>query len=130
MTFDKFIYRESGYPGQGVRLAVDFAVGEITVWTAGDGEVMWRRLAGPCLAVLRTKTAACAFDAWHDGSPAPDGDGPGWSLEFCFGGKTLRRVSGGAMPARWQEFQSVLDLCGALAENRSKRKQVLLQAAT
>lgn len=124
MTFDKIVYRETGSGGPGIRLTVDFGIGEIAVYSSG-GEVMWRRLAGPCMSVLRMKTAACHFEAWNSGVSAPDGDSAGWSLALSREGKTVKQMNGGgALPEHRAAFASLVDLCFSLVENRSKRHAI------
>ena len=120
MTFDKLVYRESAGSEPGSTLTVDFGgIGELTVRSGIRGEVNWRRLTRPVLDVLRFKLDACDFDAWLDVYSAPAADGFGWGLEFFQGGKSVKQVSGrDAVPKQWPVFQSVLELCGALAENR------------
>ena len=134
MTFDKLVYHESAGTEPGSVLTVDFGgIGELTVQSALLGEVNWRRLTRPVLDVLRLKLDACKFEAWRDDYSVPAAEGGGWWLELFDGGKPVKQVSGGsAVPEQWPVFQSVLELCGALAENRSKenlrlnsRKQVI-----
>ena len=128
MTFDKLVYREAvsgAAPGapSGCVLTVDFGgIGELTVKSGIRWEVNWRRITRPVLDVLRAKFDACDFEAWRDDYSAPSADGSGWGLELFDGGKSVKQVSGGnAVPEQWPVFQSILELCGALAENRSKR---------
>ena len=123
MTFDKLVYHESAGPDPGSTLTVDFGgIGELTVRSGLRGEVNWRRLTRPVLDVLRLKLDACEFEAWRDDDPAPETNGAGWGLELFNNGKTVKRISGGAVPEQWPAFRSILELCGALAENRSKRE--------
>lgn len=124
MTFDKIVYRESEQSEPGICLTVDFAIGEIAVHPSG-GEVMWRRLAGPSMAVLRMKIDACHFEAWDSGCVTPDGHSPEWTLELCRGEKSVKRVTGGgAVPDHRPAFASLVDLCFSLAETRSKSRCV------
>ena len=120
MRFDKLVYRESAGTAPGSVLTVDFGgIGELTLRTVPRGEVNWRRLTRPVLDVLLAKLEACDFEAWRNDESAPEADGPGWGLELFEGGKTVKQVSGKkAAPEQWAVFQSVLELCGALAENR------------
>ena len=120
MRFDKLVYRESAGTAPGSVLTVDFGgIGELTLRTVPRGEVNWRRLTRPVLDVLRAKLEACDFEAWRNDESAPEADGPGWGLELFEGEKTVKQVSGKkAAPEQWAVFQSVLELCGALAENR------------
>ena len=120
MRFDKLVYRESAGTAPGSVLTVDFGgIGELTLRTVPRGEVNWRRLTRPVLDVLRAKLEACDFEAWRNDKSAPEADAPGWGLELFEGGKTVKQVSGKkAAPEQWAVFQSVLELCGALAENR------------
>ena len=137
MTFDKLVYRET-VPGAaagmqglsasdatdpGSMLTVDFGgIGELTVRSGPCGEVNWRRITRPVLDVLRSKLDACKFEAWRDDYSAPAADGPGWGLELFDGEKSVKRIRGGnAVPEQWPAFRSILELCGALAEDRSKR---------
>ena len=124
MQFDKLVYRESGCPDRGSVLTVDFGgIGEITAESEARHEVNWRRITRPLLDVLLTKLEACDFEAWRDEYSMPDSDGFGWGLELFEDGKSVKRMSGGtAVPEQWPAFQSILELCGALAENRSKRE--------
>ena len=128
MNFDKLVYRESGRPEQGSVLTVDFGgIGELTVRSGLRGEVNWRRLTRPVLDVLRLKLDACKFEAWRDDYSAPSPDGFGWGLELFDGGKPVKRISGcNAVPEQWPSFQSILELCSALAENRSKENRRIL----
>ena len=130
MRFDKLVYRESNRPDRGSVLTVDFGgIGELTVESGFRGEVNWRRLTRPLLDVLRSKLDACDFEAWDD-EYTPAQDGFGWGLELFDGGKTVKQISGGnAVPEQWTAFQSILELCDALAENRSKRKLIRMQTA-
>ena len=120
MTFDKLVYRESAGPGTGSVLTVDFGgIGELTVASGIRGEVNWRRITRPVLDVLRAKLDACDFEAWSDDDSGPAPDGSAWDLELFDGGKSVKQVSGGiAVPEQWHVFRSLLELCGALAENR------------
>ncbi len=132
MTFDKLVYREavpaehpaSDGTGQGSVLTVDFGgIGELTVRFDFRGEVNWRRITRPVLDVLRAKLDACKFEMW--GGDCPASDTPGGGLELFLGEKSVKQVScHGATPDQWALFQSVLELCGALAENRSRRDAV------
>ena len=126
MTFDKLVYHESAGPDPGSVLTVDFGgIGELTVRSGLRGEVNWRRLTRPVLDVLRLKLDACAFEAWENDNPAPETNGAGWGIELFNGGKSVKQLNGsGVLPEQWAVFQSVLELCGALAENRSKRETV------
>ena len=123
MTFDRLVYHESNRPAPGCVLTVDFGgIGELTVKSGIRGEVNWRRLTRPVLDVLRAKFDACDFEAWEDEYASPSSDGSGWGLELFDGGKPVKHVSGGdAVPEQWPAFQSILELCGALAENRRQR---------
>ena len=123
MTFDKLVYHESAGPDPGSVLTVDFGgIGELTMRSALCGEVNWRRLTRPVLDVLRMKLDACDFESWRDDYSAPAADGGGWWLELFDGGRPVKQVSGGsAVPDQWHVFQSILELCGALAENRRQR---------
>jgi hypothetical protein len=107
-------------------LTVDFGgIGELTVRSGPCGEVNWRRITRPVLDLLRSKLDACDFEAWRDDYSAPAADGSGWGLELFDGGKTVKQVRGGkTVPEQWPEFRSILDLCDALAEDRSKRKRI------
>ena len=120
MTFDKLVYRESAGEAPGNVLTVDFGgIGELTVRSGRCGEVNWRRLTRPVLDVLKLKIDACEFEAWSDDDPSPETNGAGWGLELFNGGKSVKQVnSGNVRPDQWAEFQSILELCGALAENR------------
>ena len=120
MRFDKLVYRESAGTAPGSVLTVDFGgIGELTLRTAPCGEVNWRRLTRPVLDVLRAKLEACDFEAWRNDESASEADGPGWGLELFEGGKPVKQVSGrNAIQEQWPAFQSILELCGALAENR------------
>ncbi len=120
MTFDKLVYHESAGPDPGSVLTVDFGgIGELTVKSGLRGEVNWRRLSRPVLDVLRLKLDACRFEAWRDNDPAPEVNGAGWGLELFSGGKPVKRISGGGgLSEQWPAFRSILELCGALAENR------------
>jgi len=94
------------------------------VWSGRGGEVNWRRLTRPVLDVLRLKLDACKFEAWRDDDPAPETNGAGWGLELFNGGKSVKQVnSGSVLPEQWAAFQSILELCDALAENRSKENR-------
>ena len=125
MTFDKLVYREAvsvatADADPACMLTVDFrGIGELTLKSGIRGEVNWRRITRPVLDVLRAKFDACDFEAWRDDYSIPAADGPGWRLELFDDGKTVKQVSGGnAVPEQWPVFQSILELCGALAENR------------
>lgn len=120
MIFDKLVYHESAGADPGSVLIVDFGgIGELTVRSALRGEVNWRRLTQPVLDVLRMKLDACDFDAWRDEYAASAADGFGWGLELLDGERTVKRISGrSAVPEQWPVFRSILELCGALAENR------------
>ena len=120
MTFDKLVYHESAGPNPGSVLTVDFGgIGELTVKFGFRGEVNWRRLTRPVLDVLRLKLDDCKFETWQDDDSAPEKNGTGWGLELFNGGKTVKQVNGGSvLPEQWAVFQSILELCGALAENR------------
>ena len=122
MTFDKLVYHESAGPDPGSVLTVDFGgIGELTVKSGLRGEVNWRRLTRPVLDVLRLKLDACRFEAWRDDDSEPAPGGFGWGLELFDGGKRVKRISGGGiLPEQWPVFRSILELCGSLAENRSK----------
>ena len=124
MNFDKLVYRESAGADPGSVLTVDFGgIGELTLRSGVRGEVNWRRLTRPVLDVLRAKLDACDFEAWRDDYSGAAADGPGWGLELFDGGKTVKLVCGSsALPEQWPVFRSILELCGALAENRSKRE--------
>lgn len=126
MTFDKLVYHESAGPDPGSVLTVDFGgIGELTVRSGRRGEVNWRRLTRPMLDVLRLKLDACEFEAWRDNDPAPEVNGAGWGLELFSGGKPVKQVNGGSiLPEQWAAFQSILELCGTLAEDR--RQDLLL----
>ena len=120
MTFDKLVYHESAGPDPGNTLTVDFGgIGELTVKSGLRGEVNWRRLTRPVLDVLRSKLDACDFEAWQDDYSEPAPDGFGWGLELYNDGKSVKQVNGGGLlPEQWSVFRSILELCGALAENR------------
>ena len=121
MTFDKLVYRESGRIAPGRVLTVDVGgIGELTLKSGFSGEINWRRITRPVLDVLRTKLDACDFGSWHDEYAAPAADGFGWGLELFEEGKSVKRIRGGVVPEQWPAFRLILDLCGALAENRSK----------
>jgi len=122
MQFDKLVYRESDLQDRGNVLTVDFGgIGELTVKSGLRGEVNWRRLTRPLLDVLKLKLDACDFETWDDDYSSPAADGPGWGLELFDGEKSVKQVCGGStLPEHWTAFQSLLDLCDALAENRSK----------
>ena len=124
MRFDKLVYRESAGTAPGNVLTVDFGgIGELTLKTVPRGEVNWRRLTRPVLDVLRAKLEACDFEAWPDDDPAPGIDGSAWGLELFEGGKPVKQVSGrNAIQEQWPAFQSILELCGALAENRRQSR--------
>ena len=120
MTFDKLVYHESAGPDPGSVLTVDFGgIGELTLRSGRRGEVNWRRLTRPVLDVLRLKLDACEFEAWRNDDPAPETNGTGWGIELFNGGKPVKQVNGGSvLPEHWAVFQSILELCGALAEDR------------
>ncbi len=120
MTFDKLVYHESAGPDSGSVLTVDFGgIGELTVKSGLRGEVNWRRLTQPVLDVLRMKLDTCDFEAWKNDDPAPGRDGFAWGLELFNGGKSVKQLNGGGvLPERWPAFRSIMELCGALAENR------------
>ena len=122
MQFDKLVYRESNRPERGSELTVDFGgIGELTVKSGVRGEVNWRRLTRPLLDVLRTKLDACDFETWNDEYTSA-ADGFGWGLELFDGGKSVKQVVGGsAVPEQWTAFRSILELCGALAEDRRQK---------
>ena len=123
MTFDKLVYHESAGSDPGSELTVDFGgIGELMVKTGLCGEVNWRRITRPVLDVLRSKLDACDFDAWREDDPAPAADGARWGLELFDGEKSVMQVRGGsAVPEQWPAFRSLLELCGALAEDRRQR---------
>ena len=129
MTFDKLVYHESAGPDPGSVLTVDFGgIGELTVKSGFRGEVNWRRLTRPVLDVLRLKLEACKFEAWQDDYSAPEMNGAEWGLELFNGGKSVKQINGGSiLPENWDIFRSILELCGALAENRSKEAAPPLQ---
>ena len=120
MTFDKLVYHESAGPDPGNVLTINFGgIGELTVKSGLRGEVNWRRLTRPVLDVLRMKLDACDFETWGNDDPAPDSFD--WGLELFNEGTPVKRISGGGiLPEQWPAFRSILELCGALAENRSK----------
>ncbi|MBR2963811.1 MAG: hypothetical protein IKC53_06365 [Lentisphaeria bacterium] len=120
MTFDKLVYHESAGPDPGSVLTVDFGgIGELTVRSGLRGEVNWRRLTRPVLDVLRLKLDACEFEAWRDDDSAPETNGAGWGIELFNGDKAVKQLNGGSvLPEQWATFQSILELCGALAEDR------------
>ena len=120
MRFDKLVYRESAGTAPGNVLTVDFGgIGELTVRSGRGGEVNWRRLTRPVLDVLRAKLEACDFEEWPNDDPAPGTDVSAWGLELFEGGKPVKQVSGrNAIQEQWPAFQAILELCGALAENR------------
>lgn len=120
MIFDKLVYRESNRPDRGNVLTVDFGgIGELTVKSGLRGEVNWRRLTRPVLDVLRAKLDACDFEAWREDYSTPVPDDSAWGLVLFDGEKAVKQISGGsAVPEQWSVFQSVLELCGALAEDR------------
>ena len=132
MTFDKLVYHESAGPDPGSTLTVDFGgIGELTVRSGSRGEVNWRRLTRPVLDVLRLKLDACKFEAWQNDNSAPEMNGTGWGLELFNGGKSVKQVKGGrVLPEQWGVFQSILELCGALAENRRQRGSAGLRSGT
>ncbi len=124
MVYDKLVYHESAGADPGSVLTVDFGgIGELTMRSAPCGEVNWRRLTRPVLDVLRMKLDACDFEAWRDEYDAASAaDGFGWGLELFDGEKSVKQISGGStVPEQWPVFQSILELCGALAENRKQR---------
>ena len=123
MVFDKLVYHESAGPDPGSELTVDFGgIGELMMRSGLRGEVNWRRLTRPVLDVLRMKLDACDFEAWQNDYSAPAPDGFGWGLELFDGATTVKLIRGhNAVPEQWTAFRSILELCGALAENRSKR---------
>lgn len=130
MKFDKLVYRETKRPGRELRVTVDFGIGEITAQSAPDGEIMWRRLAGPCGTVLRMKLAECDFAAWEEVDAARNADGSGWSLELSSDGRPAMRLGGdGDAPMRRPAFASVIGMCFALAENRSSERRGASPAA-
>ena len=124
MTFDKLVYHESAGPDPGSVLTVDFGgIGELTVRSGFRGEVNWRRITRPVLDLLRSKLDTCNFEAWRTDYSASAPDGCGWGLELFDGEKPVKRIIGSsAVPEQWPAFQAILELCGALAENRSKRE--------
>ena len=126
MTFDKLVYHESAGPDPGSVLTVDFGgIGELTVRSGRRGEVNWRRLTRPVLDVLRLKLDACEFEAWKNDNPAPETNGAGCGIEFFNGGKPVKQLNGGGvLPEQWAVFQSVLELCSSLVEDR--RQDLLL----
>ena len=121
MTFDKLVYRESAWPDPGRVLTVDFGgIGELTL--SSGSCVNWRRITRPVLDILRMKLDACEFESWREDDPSPAGDGSAWELELFEGEKAVKQINGGrVVPEQWPVFQSVLELCGALAENRRQR---------
>ncbi len=131
MTFDKLVYRETVSSTQpipnetppGNVLTVDFGgIGELTLKSGFSGEVNWRRITRHVLNVLRSMLDACDFEAWRDDYTASATDKSDWGLELFDGGKPVKRIRGGdAVPEQWPAFRSILELCGALAEDRSKR---------
>ena len=123
MTFDKLVYHEACRPAPGSVLTVDFGgIGELTLKSVPGGEVNWRRLTRPLLDVLQSKLDACDFGTWRDEYSASAADSFHWGLELFDGGKPVRRISGGStLPEQWPAFRSILELCGALAENRNNR---------
>ena len=127
MTFDKLVYHEAGRPNPGSVLTVDFGgIGELTLKSVPGGEVNWRRLTRPLLEVLRSKLDACDFGTWREDYSASPADGFDWGLELFDGGKPVKRISGGsAVPEQWPAFRSILELCGALAENRRQSLRCL-----
>ena len=124
MTFDKLVYHESAGPDPGNVLTVDFGgIGELTLKTIPHGEVNGRRLTRPVLDVLRAKLEACDFEAWASDNSEPGINGSAWGLELFEGGKPVKQVSGrNAIQEQWPAFQSILELCGALAENRRQSR--------
>ena len=123
MTFDKLVYHESAGPDPGSTLTIDFGgIGELTVKSGLRGEVNWRRLTRPVLDVLQLKLDACEFEAWGNDDPAPEKIGTGWGLELFKGGKAVKQVNcRSVLPEQWAVLQSILDLCGALVENRRQK---------
>ena len=123
MIFDKLVYHESAGPDPGSVLTVDFGgIGELTVESGLRREVNWRRITRPVLDVLRAKLDACDFEAWRENDSVPPPDCARWGLELFNGGKSVKHICGGAQPEQWTAFLSLLELCGELAENRSKRE--------
>lgn len=143
MKFDRLVYRETasgaaaGQPDSSAPcgaepenvLTVDFGgIGELTLKSGPRGDVNWRRITHPVLDVLRSKLDACEFDAWRDDYSAPSKNDHGWGLELFDGETSVKRIAGGGdVPERWPVFLSLLELCGALAENR--RQSLLHQCA-
>ena len=123
MNFDKLVYHESAGANPGSVLTVDFGgIGELTVKSGFHGEVNWRRISRPVLDVLRSMLDACDFEAWRNNDSAPTADGSAWGLELFDGEKSVMQVRGGsAVPEQWSAFRSLLELCGALAEDRKQR---------
>lgn len=126
MTFDKLVYHESAGPDPGSVLTVDFGgIGELTVRSGLRGEVNWRRLTRPVLDILRMKLDACEFEVWRNDDPAPETNGAGWEIELFNGGESVKQVNGGnILPEQWTAFQSILELCSSLVEDR--RQDLLL----
>ena len=124
MVFDKLVYHESAGPDPGSELTVDFGgIGELTMRSGLRGEVNWRRLTRPVLDVIRMKLDACDFEAWRDDYSASAAGVPGWGLELFDGEKPVKRIIGcNAVPEQWPVFQSILEMCGALAENRRQKE--------
>ena len=88
----------------------------------------WRRITRPVQDILRAKLDACDFEAWKEDYSAPATDGPGWGLELFSGGKPVKQIIGSSsMPEQWPVFQSLLDLCAALAENRNRENRRILE---
>ena len=123
MNFDKLVYHESAGANPGSVLTVDFGgIGELTVITGPHGEVNWRRITRPVLDILRSKLDACDFEAWREDDFVPATNGARWGLELFDGEKAVKQIRGGsAVPEQWPAFQSLLELCDALAENRRQR---------
>ena len=117
MNYDKLIFTETA--STGIVLTVDFSgIGELTVESESAGEVTWRRLTAPVKDVLQAKLVAAGFDSWQseDLSPAC------WGLELFRNGKLAKHICGcSAVP---EILRSILELCIALAENRSNHKLV------
>ena len=123
MTFDKLVYHESAGPDPGSVLTVDFGgIGELMVKSGLCGEVNWRRLTRPVLDILKLKLDACDFETWRDDYSTSAPDGFGWGLELFDCGKSVKQINGrNAVPEQWHVFRSLLELCGALAENRRQK---------
>lgn len=125
MRFDKLIYRETGLSGPGVSVTVDFGIGEITVRSAPDGEVMWRRLSGHCMSVLHMKLAACGLGDEEDAGASQSADLFAWSLILSDGEKPVKLLRGrGSVQERWPAFASLVDLCFSVAENRGTGRRL------